>query len=192
MIIWTKNVKKNINDRNSIHNYTFILQNPSMSTQLSHIVSRTKAPLMRYSRCLTESLLRLDCLPLTRAWIRAASSFVSDKAYINGEWVKAKHGKSFEGMYHYHYLYLLRALTFPFQIDCWSKVLNIEEQHSWILMIESLLVLIDIVVNPATGKVLGSVPDMDATDTKNAIESAYRAFQTWKETTATVDLLMHV
>ncbi|XP_069142058.1 succinate-semialdehyde dehydrogenase, mitochondrial-like isoform X2 [Argopecten irradians] len=40
------------------------------------------------------------------------------------------------------------------------------------------------VVNPSTGGVVGSVPDMDATDTEEAIKVAYKAFQSWKETTA--------
>lgn len=40
------------------------------------------------------------------------------------------------------------------------------------------------VTNPASGKVVGSVPDMDASDTTAAIEAAADAFQTWKHTTA--------
>ncbi|XP_048739146.1 succinate-semialdehyde dehydrogenase, mitochondrial-like isoform X2 [Ostrea edulis] len=67
---------------------------------------------------------------------RAASSFVHDKAFVNGEWVPASSGKTFD------------------------------------------------VVNPANGKVIGSVPDMDASDTEMAIKVAYKAFQSWKETTA--------
>lgn len=46
--------------------------------------------------------------------------------------------------------------------------------------------LIVAVLNPANGKLIGSVPDMDATDTENAIKVAYKAFQSWKETTAKV------
>lgn len=41
-------------------------------------------------------------------------------------------------------------------------------------------------MNPANGKVIGSVPDMDAVDTEKAIQVAYKAFQSWKETTAKV------
>lgn len=41
-------------------------------------------------------------------------------------------------------------------------------------------------MNPANGKVIGSVPDMDAADTEKAIQVAYKAFQSWKETTAKV------
>jgi len=38
------------------------------------------------------------------------------------------------------------------------------------------------VTNPANGKVIGSVPDMDAADVNQAIETAYTTFQTWKKT----------
>lgn len=41
-------------------------------------------------------------------------------------------------------------------------------------------------MNPANGKVIGSVPDMDAADTEKAVQVAYKAFQSWKETTAKV------
>jgi len=44
------------------------------------------------------------------------------------------------------------------------------------------------VTNPASGKVVGSVPDMDASDTTTAIQAASDAFQTWKHTTAKVPL----
>lgn len=44
------------------------------------------------------------------------------------------------------------------------------------------------VTNPASGKVVGSVPDMDASDTTTAIQAAADAFQTWKHTTAKVPL----
>lgn len=40
------------------------------------------------------------------------------------------------------------------------------------------------VIDPAGGKVVGSVPDMDAADTTTAIQAAADAFQTWKHTTA--------
>ncbi|XP_062600035.1 glutarate-semialdehyde dehydrogenase-like, partial [Saccostrea cucullata] len=78
----------------------------------------------------------MDNLAPPKPGARSASSFVCDKAFINGEWVAASSGKTFE------------------------------------------------VVNPANGKVIGSVPDMDATDTDRAIKVAYKAFQSWKETTA--------
>lgn len=78
----------------------------------------------------------MDNLAPPKAGARAASSFVFDKAFINGEWVAASSGKTFE------------------------------------------------VVNPANGKVIGSVPDMDAADTEKAVQVAYKAFQSWKETTA--------
>ncbi|XP_052279043.1 succinate-semialdehyde dehydrogenase, mitochondrial-like [Dreissena polymorpha] len=40
------------------------------------------------------------------------------------------------------------------------------------------------VTNPATGEVVGTVPDMDVRDTVAAIETAYKRFQTFKKTTA--------
>lgn len=59
-----------------------------------------------------------------------------NKAYVNGKWISAENGKTFE------------------------------------------------VTNPATGEVLGSVPDMNGSDTESAIKTAYVAFQSWKERTA--------
>ncbi|KAL4225793.1 hypothetical protein ACF0H5_013784 [Mactra antiquata] len=64
------------------------------------------------------------------------SSLIKDKAYVNGEWVAAKSGATYN------------------------------------------------VTNPANGSIVGTVPDMKATDTEVAIQSAYKAFQTWKKTTA--------
>lgn len=40
------------------------------------------------------------------------------------------------------------------------------------------------VTNPADGSIIESVPDMDATDTKEAIKGAYDAFIHWQDTTA--------
>ena len=40
------------------------------------------------------------------------------------------------------------------------------------------------VTNPTNGNVIGTVPDMDATDAKKAVDAAHEAFATWKETTA--------
>lgn len=42
------------------------------------------------------------------------------------------------------------------------------------------------VLNPATGELLGEVPDLGAAETEEAIGVAYKTFQTWKETTAKV------
>lgn len=39
------------------------------------------------------------------------------------------------------------------------------------------------VFNPANGNIVGTVPDMSIEDTEVAIESAHKAFQTWKDTT---------
>nr|KAI8729795.1 succinate-semialdehyde dehydrogenase; mitochondrial isoform X3 [Biomphalaria glabrata] len=38
------------------------------------------------------------------------------------------------------------------------------------------------VLNPATGQVLGSVPDMDQDDVRDAIKAAHTAFKSWKNT----------
>lgn len=59
-----------------------------------------------------------------------------NKAYVNGKWISAENGETFE------------------------------------------------VTNPATGEVLGSVPDMNGSDTESSIKTAYVAFQSWKERTA--------
>lgn len=40
------------------------------------------------------------------------------------------------------------------------------------------------VINPATGKTIATVPDLDASDTQVAIQAANDAFNTWKKTTA--------
>ncbi|CUA78005.1 hypothetical protein RSOLAG22IIIB_12974 [Rhizoctonia solani] len=42
------------------------------------------------------------------------------------------------------------------------------------------------VTNPATGEVLGTVPELGVEDTKKAIEVADEAFKTWSKTTAKV------
>ncbi|XP_072175661.1 succinate-semialdehyde dehydrogenase, mitochondrial-like [Diadema setosum] len=61
---------------------------------------------------------------------------IREKAFVGGEWVSAKSGKTFE------------------------------------------------VLNPATGEVVAKVADTDAADTEAAIQRAYAAFQTWRETTS--------
>lgn len=67
---------------------------------------------------------------------RFASSLLFQKAFVNGEWVPAKSGKTFE------------------------------------------------VTNPSTGEKLGTVPDMDASDTRAAIDVAFKTFHTWRDVTA--------
>jgi acyl-CoA reductase-like NAD-dependent aldehyde dehydrogenase len=42
------------------------------------------------------------------------------------------------------------------------------------------------VTNPATGQVIGQVPDLDDKDAEIAVKAAYNAFQTWEYTTAKV------
>lgn len=46
------------------------------------------------------------------------------------------------------------------------------------------------VANPADNRVIGRVPDMSEADVNNAIGLAYNAFQTWKTTTAKVQLMI--
>ena len=46
-----------------------------------------------------------------------------------------------------------------------------------------------LVTNPANGNLIGRVPDMKADDAEEAIKCAYKAFQSWKQTTAKVLLL---
>jgi len=46
------------------------------------------------------------------------------------------------------------------------------------------------VTNPADGKVVGQVPDMDTQDTDHAINAAHEAFKTWEFTTAKVTFFL--
>jgi acyl-CoA reductase-like NAD-dependent aldehyde dehydrogenase len=46
------------------------------------------------------------------------------------------------------------------------------------------------VTNPSTGQKLGVVPDMDASDTKAAIDVAFKAFHSWREVTAKVKMIL--
>lgn len=48
------------------------------------------------------------------------------------------------------------------------------------------------VVNPSTGAVLGTVPDMGEAEARSAVNAAYKAFQTWKDTTAKVSSLFYL
>lgn len=91
---------------------------------LISVIPRTKAFL--HHRAVTHRM----------ATTRFSSSLLFQKAFVDGQWVPARAGKTFE------------------------------------------------VSNPSTGEVLGTVPDMDETDTRNAIEVAYKAYQSWREVTA--------
>jgi len=66
---------------------------------------------------------------------RTAASFIFDKAYVDGQWVSSKSGK-----------------TFP-------------------------------VTNPASGELIGHVPEMNQSDVTNAIDKAHTAFGKWKHST---------
>ena len=63
-------------------------------------------------------------------------NLLKNKAYINGNWVDAKSGKTFK------------------------------------------------VVNPSSGEVVVSVPDLDVSDAKIAIDAAHQAFPHWSKKTA--------
>lgn len=45
------------------------------------------------------------------------------------------------------------------------------------------------VYNPANGKILGVVPDMDVVDLETAINAADRAFKSWADTSAKVSII---
>src|SRR5688572_16381876 len=49
------------------------------------------------------------------------------------------------------------------------------------------------VANPADGKVIGTVPDMRAAETRRAIAAAHKAFSLWRDRTAKerADILKH-
>uniref|UniRef100_A0A2C9JPM9 Succinate-semialdehyde dehydrogenase, mitochondrial n=1 Tax=Biomphalaria glabrata TaxID=6526 RepID=A0A2C9JPM9_BIOGL len=66
----------------------------------------------------------------------------TDKAFVDGKWISASSGKTYE------------------------------------------------VLNPATGQVLGSVPDMDQDDVRDAIKAAHTAFKSWKNTLPKVCLIL--
>ncbi|ELU12107.1 hypothetical protein CAPTEDRAFT_157230 [Capitella teleta] len=78
-------------------------------------------------------LRKMDGIPSAAMNVRAASTFIKDKAYINGEWVLADSGSTFD------------------------------------------------VINPANGKVLGTVPDCGETEMKRAIDCAHTAFYQWRD-----------
>jgi succinate-semialdehyde dehydrogenase len=40
----------------------------------------------------------MDQVPVATSGVRAASSFIHDKAFVNGKWVSAKSGATFAGM----------------------------------------------------------------------------------------------
>ncbi|XP_012939344.1 glutarate-semialdehyde dehydrogenase isoform X2 [Aplysia californica] len=90
--------------------------------QIALTASRQKKPLFYILRMASSSSAR------------TASSFMFDKAYVDGKWVSAKSGKTFD------------------------------------------------VLNPATGEVLGNVPDMNQSDVTEAIDVANNAFQKWRFT----------
>ncbi|XP_064604978.1 succinate-semialdehyde dehydrogenase, mitochondrial-like isoform X2 [Liolophura sinensis] len=96
------------------------------------------ASLLHFPKSVRPVLIRvtMDRVPAAAEGVRSASSFLHDKAYINGKWVTADSGATIE------------------------------------------------VVNPSTGAVLGTVPDMGEAEAQSAVDAAYKAFQTWKDTTA--------
>ena len=55
---------------------------------------------------------------------------------------------------------------------------NLAQKHSECIFIA--------VLNPSSRKAIGAVPDMGEQETEAAIQAAYKAFQSWKKTTAKV------
>lgn len=66
-----------------------------------------------------------------------SNSLLKTKAYVNGQWVNAASGKTFD------------------------------------------------VTNPATGELVASIPDMNRADVSDAVDAAYNAWTTYRDTTAT-------
>ncbi|KAL5015341.1 hypothetical protein ScPMuIL_009611 [Solemya velum] len=100
------------------------------------ITAKISCSTLRAPFHLVQKLLRMERVPPAASGVRAASTFLHDKAFVDGKWVSAKSGATFE------------------------------------------------VTNPSTGKVIGNVPDMTATDTEAAVKCAHKAFQSWKKRTA--------
>lgn len=89
------------------------------------------------------------------------------QAFINGEWVSAKSGKTFSGTVCRNF----KAIT--------TKLFQ---------RIRRLLTCLCtfVVVNPATQEIIANLPDMNQDDTEIAIQSAKKAFESWKNTTGKV------
>lgn len=45
------------------------------------------------------NIINMEKAPAARAGARAASTFIYDKAFVNGQWVAAGSGKTFNGKY---------------------------------------------------------------------------------------------
>ena len=58
------------------------------------------------------ALLIMDRVPPAASGVRAASTYLYDKAYVNGQWVAANGGASFEGNTH---LFILQSDLIFFQ-----------------------------------------------------------------------------
>jgi len=82
------------------------------------------------------------------------SLFKTNVAYVNGEWVGAKSGKTFE----------VTGMNPVFVI--WQR-----NNNHWLC------------VDPTSGKLIGTAPEFDAADTQKAIDAAYAAFPSFKTTT---------
>ena len=83
------------------------------------------------------------------------SLFKQDVAYVNGEWIKAKSGKTFE---------VTGRLLPPFTPTIYNT--------------DSVL------LDPSTGKIIGTCPEFDKSDTENAIAAAAAAFPSFRTSTA--------
>ncbi|KAF2361915.1 Aldehyde dehydrogenase domain [Trinorchestia longiramus] len=100
-----------------------------MTLSYTSIVLKSVPSKMSIRRAMT-TMAGLHGKTLQQPWL------LKNQAFINGKFVGAKSGKTFE------------------------------------------------VVNPASGKVIGSVPAMNTSDAEEAVAAAHTAFQSWRNTTA--------
>lgn len=82
--------------------------------------------------------------------------FKTGVAYVNGEWVKAASGQTFE-------------VTGKLRI---RKMSRLNDRYLYVYSSD-----------PSTGELIGSAPEFDVDDTKKAIDAAAAAFPSFKTTT---------
>ena len=117
-----------------------------------------------------------SCATVKHSW----RNLVKDKAFVDNKWVPAQSGSTFEGNFFgvAAFKHQLTRLIFLFVMVYASDAIS----HCEIKRND----FIELVRNPATNEVLGSVPDMDDKDARVAVESAHKAFHKWKLLTAKV------
>lgn len=86
--------------------------------------------------------------------------------YVNGEWVEAKSGKSFE---------VTGTIFLP---------LSRHSHPCFLPFLRLITVFTNLpIADPTSGKVIGTVPEFDAADTQNAIDAAAAAFPLYRKKT---------